>query len=103
MHIFIFDLDLAQRARCFSTLRKKLKNFLTRKTLGKSKKLIDKTYDDSQFWFGLEIRGALKKSVAYLKNELRVRGFSDVIGAYFEENLSRDESALRHCDRSGGD
>lgn len=64
------------------------------------KKLLDqKLIDDSQFvvWF-VEIRGSSKKkSVAYLKNELRVRGVSsDIIGAYFEENIiDEDQSAVK--------
>lgn len=83
-------------------LEKKAKKFSfaddsVKKTLNK---LMDqKLIDDSQFvvWF-VEIRGSSKKkSVAYLKNELRVRGVSsDVVGAYFEQNIiDEDESALR--------
>jgi len=63
-------------------------------------KLMDqKLIDDSQFvvWF-VEIKSSSKKkAVAYLKNELRIRGVSsDVIGDYFEQNIiDEDESAVK--------
>lgn len=86
----------------FQYLEKKAKKFsYTEDSVEKAqKKLKDqKLIDDSQFviWF-VEIRGSSKKkSVAYLKNELRVRGVSnDVIGGYFEEHvIDEDESAAK--------
>ena len=83
-------------------LEKKAKKFsYSEDSIDKTlKKLKDqKLIEDSQFvvWF-VEIRGSSKKkSVAYLKNELRVRGVSsDIIGVYFDENIiNEDESAVK--------
>lgn len=83
-------------------LEKKAKKFsYSEESVEKSlKRLMDqKLIDDSQFvtWF-VEIRGSSKKkSVAYLKSELRVRGVSShIVGAYFEQNvIDEDESAVK--------
>jgi len=83
-------------------LEKKAKKFsYTQLSVEKAmEKLEDqKLIDDSRFviWF-VEIRGSSKKkSVAYLKNELRARGVSsEVVGAYFEENIiDEDKSAIK--------
>ena len=83
-------------------LDKKAKKFsYTEQSVNKAiKKLVDqKLIDDKEFmtWF-MEIRSSSKKkSVALLKNELRVRGVpNEVISFYFDENMVDEyEAAIK--------
>ncbi len=83
-------------------LDKKAKKFsYTEQSVNKAiKKLVDqKLIDDKEFmtWF-MEIRSSSKKkSVALLKNELRVRGVpNEVVSFYFDENMVDEyEAAIK--------
>jgi regulatory protein len=83
-------------------LDKKAKKFsYTEQSVNKAiMKLVDqKLIDDKEFmtWF-MEIRSSSKKkSVALLKNELRVRGVpNEVISFYFDENMVDEyEAAIK--------